>query len=110
MDGRFPAYTFVHIQFLDDVVHESSGDVLLHSVTINKRNVTGTLTIYDASSVASADTSNDIAVIDVIELNGRMLVYDCILRRGLVTKYTGIAGPFELEADPADITLAYLKL
>lgn len=98
-----PLYAFKYLASQTAAQVVAASEAVLHTVVINNAGATAnTLTLYNAATAATADTTTDFAVIDTVELNGRTLQYDCVCGTGIVAK---------LDAGTnADVTITYLLL
>lgn len=99
-----PFYAFKYISANNTAAQVvAASEAVLHSVVINNAGATAnTLTLYNAATAAGSNTTNDFAIIDTVELNGRTLQYDVVCGTGITAKLeTGTA---------ADVTITYLLL
>lgn len=101
--AALPAYAFKHFAANNTGVALVASEAILHSVIINNAGASANIvTLYNAATAATSDTTTDIAIIDSVELNGREFVYDITCSAGIFFKMeTGTA---------ADVTVTWIDI
>jgi len=83
-DAKAREYSTAQINAGDTALLIVAGKVVLHSLIVNQIAASGTVALHDAATIATADTSNEVAVVDVTAL--RAPEYDAIYELGIVAK------------------------
>jgi hypothetical protein len=94
-------YDWAQINAGDTGLLITAGEVVLHSLVVNEVAASGSVVLHDAATVAAANTSNEVASVDVTAV--REALYDIVFSNGIVAK-PGLGDT------QGDVTLTYRVL